>query len=81
LRCGDLAGKGLPEARNVDAHDLHYDYVICGSTPHHFTEDQTCTLLRLMNKKRINHFVVTIHHEGPRCTTGSLTGRPWSKSG
>lgn len=33
-----------------------YDYVICRNTLHHFTEDQTCTLLRLMDKKAARRF-------------------------
>jgi len=36
-----------------------YDYVICGNTLHHFTEDQTCTLLRLMNKKAAQKFLAS----------------------
>ena len=33
-----------------------YDYVICRNTLHHFTEDQTCTLLRLMEKKAARRY-------------------------
>ncbi len=33
-----------------------YDYVICRNTLHHFTEDQACTLLRLMSKKAARLF-------------------------